>query len=50
MKLKKTQRIVPVRYDGDDDWDGDRACDVQRLVNPVWARASKETENDSKRR
>ena len=49
MKLKKTQRIVPIRYDGDTVWDGDKACEVQRMVNPVWSKAAQETENDNKK-
>lgn len=49
MKFKKTQRIVPVRYDGDDDWTDDQACEVQRMVNPSWAKAAQETENDNKK-
>ena len=48
MKLEKTQRIVPVRFDGDDDWTDDRACEIQRMVNPVWSKAAKETESEKK--
>ena len=49
MKLKKTQMIVPVRFDGDDNWDDIKACEVQRMANPVWKQAAQETKNDNKK-